>query len=85
MDPVYACVCVFIQFGETEQELHCRQRGHLADIKKNQEGLPYVSHFRKCGIENYTITGIEKVRRNSRDIRKSREKFYKKLFDVQIK
>ena len=77
--------CLAQYIGETEQELHCRQRGHLADINKNQEGLPYVSHFRKCGIENYTITGVEKVRQNDSDIRKSREKYYKKLFDVQIK
>ena len=34
---------------------------------------------------NYTITGVEQVRQNDRDVRKSREKYYKKLFDVQIK
>ena len=71
--------------GETEQELHSRQRGHLSDINHNAPGLPYVTHFEKCGIENYTITGIEKLRQNSRDIRKSREKFYKQFFDVKIK
>ena len=70
--------------GETDQELHCRQRGHLSDIRKNKEGLPYVEHFRSCGIENYTITCVEQVRRNSSDFRKAREIFYKKLFDVKI-
>ena len=63
--------------GETEQELHCRQRGHLSNINNNEESLPYVTHFRECGIENYTITGVEKVRQNDRDIRKAREKYYK--------
>ena len=77
--------CLAQYIGETEQELHCRQRGHLADINKNQENLPYVSHFNRCGVENYTITGVEKVRQNDRDIRKSREKYYKKLFDVKMK
>ena len=71
--------------GETDQELHARQRGHLSDIRSNKQGLPYVDHFRKCGIEHYTITCVEQVRQNSSDIRKSREAFYKKLFDVQIK
>ena len=71
--------------GETEQELHCRQRGHLHDINSNKAGLPYVTHFRKCGIENYTITAIEKVRQNNTDIRRARERYYKQLFDVKIK
>ena len=71
--------------GETEQELHSRQRGHLSDIRLNVSGLPYVDHFQICGIENYTITAVEKVRRNDVDTRRSREKFYKKHFDVKIK
>ena len=71
--------------GETEQELHCRQRGHLHDINSNKSGLPYVTHFRECGIQHYTITAIEKVRQNDTDIRRSREKYYKQLFDVKIK
>ena len=71
--------------GETEQELHCRQRGHLHDINSNKSGLPYVTHFRECGIEHYTVTAIEKVRQNDTDIRRSREKYYKRLFDVKIK
>ena len=71
--------------GETDQELHCRQRGHLSDIRNNKQGIPYVEHFRSCGIENYTITCVEQVRQNNSDIRKAREIFYKKLFDVRIK
>ena len=71
--------------GETEQEIHERQRGHLSDIKKNVPGLPYVVHFKNCGVEHYTITGVEKVRKNCKETRKGREKFYKKLFDVKIK
>ena len=71
--------------GETEQELHSRQRGHLSDIRLNVSGLPYVDHFQICGIENYTITAVEKVRRNDVDTRRSREVFYKKHFDVKIK
>lgn len=71
--------------GETDQELHARQRGHLSDIRTNKQGIPYVEHFRVCGIENYTITCVEQVRQNSSDIRKARETFYKKLFDVKIK
>ena len=71
--------------GETEQELHERQRGHLSDIKSGKTGLPYVTHFQKCGIQNYTITGVEKVRKNCTETRRGREKFYKKLFDVKIK
>ena len=71
--------------GETEQEIHARQRGHLADIKSNQPGLPYVKHFRECGVENYTITGVEKLRNRDPHIRKAREKYFKKLFQVQIK
>ena len=71
--------------GETDQELHARQRGHLSDIRANKEGLPYVEHFQSCGIEHYTITCVEKVRQNNSDIRKARETYYKKLFDVKIK
>ena len=71
--------------GETEQEIHARQRGHLADIRSNKSGLPYVEHFRGCGIENYTITGVEKLRNSDPHVRKAREKYYKELFDVQIK
>ena len=71
--------------GETAQELHARQRGHLTDIRKNKAALPYVKHFRQCGIENYTITGIEKVRERDPLVRKERENYYKALFDVQIK
>ena len=71
--------------GETEQELHARQRGHLADIKSNKSGVPYVDHFRGCGAEHYTITGVEKLRNRDPQIRKAREKYYKSLFDVQIK
>ena len=71
--------------GETEQEIHARQRGHLSDIKSNEPGLPYVKHFRECGVEHYTITWVEKLRDRDPHIRKSREKYFKKLFDVQIK
>ena len=71
--------------GETEQEIHARQRGHLSDIRSDEPGLPYVKHFRECGIENYTITGIEKLRDRDPHIRKAREKYYKELFQVQIK
>ena len=70
--------------GETEQEIHERQRGHLSDINSNKPSLPYVSHFQKCGIEHYTITGVEKIRKNCAETRKGRERFYKKLFDVQM-
>ena len=85
---IYCVTCKKCQdqyVGETEQELHGRQRGHLSDIRSNAPGLPYVEHFQICGIENYTITAIEKVRSNSVDVRRSRESYYKKLFDVQIK
>ena len=71
--------------GETEQEIHERQRGHLSDIKSNKPGLPYVVHFQQCGIEHYTITGVEKIRKNCSETRKGRERFYKKHFDVKIK
>ena len=70
--------------GETGQEIHQRQTGHLNDINRNESGLLYVRHFRKCGIEHYTITGVEKVRSRDPQIRKLRESFYKKLFKVQI-
>ena len=71
--------------GETEQEIHERQRGHLSDISNNEQGLPCVTHFQKCGIEHYTITGVERIRKNCTDTRKGRERYYKKLFDVKIK
>ena len=71
--------------GETEQEIHLRQAGHLSDIKLNKPGLPYVKHFRECGIQHYTITGVEKIRDRDPLIRKEREDFYKRLFNVQIK
>ena len=70
--------------GETENEIHIRQAGHLSDIKSQNMGLPYVRHFVKCGIDNYTITGVEKLKSNDIMIRKSREAYYKKLFKVQI-
>ena len=71
--------------GETEQELHRRSSGHLSEIRLNRPGLPYVSHFRNCGIEFYSITAVEKIRDNDFRIRKQREIFYKKLFKVTIK
>ena len=71
--------------GETEQELHRRSSGHLSEIRHNRPGLPYVSHFRNCGIEFYSITGVEKIRKNDIRIRKQREIFYKKLFKVSTK
>ena len=76
--------CLSQYIGETEQELHARQRGHLSDIKSNKD-LPYVRHFRECGIQHYTITGVEKLRNRDPHVRKAREKYYKTLFDVQIK
>ena len=85
---IYCITCTKCRdqyIGETEQELHNRQTGHLSDIKNGRTGLPYVRHFLECGIEHYTITGVEKVRQNNGAIRKSREDYYKKLFDVQIK
>ena len=77
--------CLAQYIGETEQELHARQRGHLSDIRSNAAGLPYVKHFQGCGVDNYQITGIEKLRNNDPHIRKSREKYYKELFQVKIK
>ena len=71
--------------GETEQELHNRSVGHLHDIRKNKPGLPYVSHFQGCGIEHYSIIGVEQLRKEDTPIRKQREIFYKKLFKVRIK
>ena len=70
--------------GETSQELHDRQAGHLSDVQKKNTGLPYVRHFLVCGVENYTITGIEKLRSRDPLIRKTREAFYKNLFKVEI-
>ena len=84
---IYCVTCKKCQdqyIGETNNEIHNRQAGHLSDIRLNKPGLPYVSHFQRCGIENYTITGVEKVRQNNTAIRKERENFYKQLFDVQI-
>ena len=87
-DNVIYCVtckkCLAQYIGETEQELHARQRGHLSDIKSNKD-LPYVRHFNQCGIEHYTITGVEKLRNRDPHVRKARERYYKTLFDVQIK
>ena len=87
-DNVIYCVtckkCLAQYIGETEQEIHARQRGHLSDIKSNKD-LPYVRHFRQCGIEHYTITGVEKLRNRDPHVRKARERYYKTLFDVQIK
>ena len=85
---IYCLTCKKCQaqyIGETEQELHNMQSGHISDINTNKPGIPYVEHFRKCGVENYTITGVEKVRDNCAYTRKEREKLYKHLFDVQIK
>ena len=84
---IYCVTCTkcWAQYiGETGQEIHQRQAGHHNDINHNVEGLPYVKHFRKCGVEHYSITGIEKLRSRDPQIRKSRETFYKKLFKVQI-
>ena len=84
---IYCITCTkcWAQYiGETGQEIHQRQAGHLHDINTNVAGLPYVRHFKKCGIEHYTITGVEKLRSRDPQIRKTREGFYKKLFKVQI-
>ena len=85
---VYCITCLKCRdqyIGETGQELHRRQSGHINDIKEKRTGLPYVRHFLKCGIDNYSITGVEKVRSRDPQIRKQREGFYKKLFKVKIK
>ena len=71
--------------GETGNELHCRQSGHFSDIKTKKYGLPYVRHFLECGIEYYSVTGVEKVRSRDPLIRKQRESFYKDLFKVKMK
>ena len=76
--------CKAQYIGETNNEIHTRQAGHLRDIREGNIGLSYVRHFLKCGIDNYTITGVEKVRSRDATIRKSREVFYKLLFKVQI-
>ena len=44
-----------------------------------------MKHFRECGVDNYTITGLEKLRDRDPHIRKAREKYYKELFQVKIK
>ena len=77
--------CMEQYIGETEQELHSRSVGHLSDIRNDKPGLPYVTHFQKCGIEHYSITGIEKLRNSNRAFRKQRELFYKDYFEVRIK
>ena len=85
---IYCVTCKKCQaqyIGETEQEIHARQRGHLADVRNNNPGLPYVKHFRECGGDHYTITGVEKLRDRDPHLRKAREKYFKRLFDVQIK
>ena len=85
---IYCITCTKCRdqyIGETEQELHNRQAGHLADIRAQRTGLPYVRHFLECGIQHYTVTAVEKVRRNDAATRKSRETFYKQYFDVKIK
>ena len=84
---IYCITCTKCRaqyIGETGQEIHQRQTGHLNDINHNVAGLPYVRHFSKCGVEHYTITGIEKLRSRDPQIRKTREAFFKKLFKVQI-
>ena len=61
---IYCVTCTkcWAQYiGETGQEIHQRQAGHHNDINRSVEGLPYVKHFSKCGVEHYTITGIEKL------------------------
>ena len=77
--------CMGQYIGETEQELHRRSSSHVSEIRHNKPGLPYVSHFQGCGIEHYSITGVEKLRNNDIRIRKQRELYYKKLFKVSIK
>ena len=84
---IYCVTCTKCRaqyIGETGQEIHDRQAGHLNDINRDVSGLPYVRHFRSCGVEHYTITGVEKVRSGDPQIRKTRETFYKNLFKVQI-
>jgi hypothetical protein len=84
---IYCVTCIKCKaqyIGETGQEIHSRQAGHLNDINHDVKGLPYVRHFTSCGVEHYTITGIEKVRSRDPQIRKTRETFYKNLFQVQI-
>ena len=76
--------CQAQEIGETENAIHIRQAGHLQDIKSNKPGIPYVKHYQQCGIVNYTVTVVEKLRSHDIMIRKERENFYKKLFDVQM-
>ena len=85
---IYCVTCTKCKdqyIGETKQELHRRSSGHLADIRKNAPGLPYVAHFSKCGIEHYSIMGIEQLRKEDTPIRKQREIFYKNVFKVAIR
>lgn len=77
--------CTDQYIGETTQEIHSRSAGHLCDIRKQKAGLPYVRHFNKCGIEHYSITGVERLRKDDTSTRKQREIYYKNLFKVKIK
>ena len=84
---VYCVTCTKCRaqyIGETGQEIHERQAGHLNDINRGVSGLPYVRHFQSCGVEHYTITGVEKIRSRDPQIRKARETFFKTLFKVQM-
>ena len=84
---VYCVTCTKCRaqyIGETGQEIHERQAGHLNDINRGVSGLPYVRHFQTCGVEHYTITGVEKIRSRDPQIRKARETFFKTLFKVQM-
>ena len=52
---IYCVTCTkcWAQYiGETGQEIHQRQAGHHNDINRSVEGLPYVKHFNKCGVEH---------------------------------
>ena len=85
---IYCITCTKCKdqyIGETEQELHDRSTSHLCDIRKNKSGLPYVTHFQGCGIEHYSIIGVEQLRREDARVRKQREIYYKNLFQVRIK
>ena len=62
--------------GETGNIIRTRANQHRSDITLGNKNIPTVRHFRNCGLDNFRLSIIERVRSNNQIIRRTRKDFW---------
>ena len=62
--------------GETGNMIRTRANQHRSDITLGNKNIRTVRHFRNCGLDNFRLSIIERVRSNNHIIRRTREDFW---------